>query len=49
MSLVFPLFHAVVTVRIGLKTQSDWEHPFYNMRIPDQCTGPCLTNNREQK
>ena len=32
MSPVSPVFHTVVTVRIGLKTQSEWEHPFHNTR-----------------
>ena len=31
MSPVSPVFYTVVTVRIGLKTQLEWEHPFYNI------------------
>ena len=32
MSPASPVFHTVVTVRIGLKTQLEWEHPFNNKR-----------------
>ena len=32
MSPVSPVFHNVVTVRIGLKTQLEWEHPFHIIR-----------------
>ena len=28
-SPVSPVFHIVVTVRIGLKTQLEWEHPIF--------------------
>ena len=31
-STVSPLFHPVVTLRIGLKTQLEWEHPFHKIR-----------------
>ena len=34
MSPVSPVFHTVVTVRISLKTQLEWEHPFRRIRIP---------------
>ena len=30
MSPVFPVFHIVVTVRIGLKTKLELEHPFHD-------------------
>ena len=33
MSPISPVFHTVVTVRIGLKTQLEWENPFYNIRL----------------
>ena len=29
-----PVFHSVVTVRIGLKTQLECEHPFHRIRCP---------------
>ena len=29
MSPVSPVFHTAVKVRIGLKTQLDWRHPFH--------------------
>ena len=32
MSPVSPVFHTVVTVIIGIKTQLEWEHPFHNIR-----------------
>ena len=32
LSPVSPVFHTVVTVRIGLKTHLEWEHPFHNIR-----------------
>ena len=32
MSPVSPVFQTVVTVSIGLKTCSEWEHPFYLQR-----------------
>ena len=31
MSPVSPVLHAVVTVRVGLKTELEWEHPFYRI------------------
>ena len=31
MSSVSPVFHTTVIVRIGLKTQLEWEHPFHNI------------------
>ena len=33
MSPVSPLFYTVVTVRIGVKTQLEWEHPFHNVLL----------------
>ena len=29
---VSPVFHTEVTVRIGLKTQLEWEHPYHKIR-----------------
>ena len=29
---VSPVFHTEVTVRIGIKTQLEWEHPFHKIR-----------------
>ena len=29
MSPISPVFHAVVTLTIGLKTQLEWGHPFH--------------------
>ena len=34
MSPVSPVVHTEATVSIGLKTYSEWEHPFYNIRFP---------------
>ena len=34
MSPVSPVFHTEATVSIRLKTYSEWEHPFYNIRCP---------------
>ena len=31
MSPVSPVFHTEATVRIVLKTYSEWEHPFHNI------------------
>ena len=39
MSPVSPQFHTEVTVRIGLKTQLEWEHPFHKIR--------CITKYKE--
>ena len=33
MSQVSPVFHSVVTVKIGLKTQLEWEHPFPKITV----------------
>ena len=34
MSPVSPVFHTAVTVRISLKIQLEWEHPFHIIRCP---------------
>ena len=44
---VSSVFQTVEAVRIGLKTQLEWEHPFHR-RIPDRGTGHYLNNNGEQ-
>ena len=31
------LTHTVVIVKIGLKTQFEWEHPFHNIRCLTLC------------
>ena len=36
-SPVSPVFHTVVTVRIGLKTKLEWEHPFQNINNLTLC------------
>ena len=37
MSPVSPVFYAAVSVRIGLKTQFEWEHPFHNINGEETC------------
>ena len=32
MSPVSPVFHTLVTLKIGLKTQLEWEHQFHQIR-----------------
>ena len=32
MSPVSPVLHTAAIVRIGLNTQSEWEHPFHKIR-----------------